>query len=241
MQHITITTSPRTDPFAEFERADREVQQWATALVRAVVRCCRRPAAADDVAIGVVIDVLALPLAAQLRLIDEYPDPMAYARLVVGRALVDHDRTERVQQCRGARLFTDADGTVQPGRTWAYGDAPVGHGGESLFDLMVSDADVATEVVDRLDTDRLLDALLDGLDDDERWLLTRVDGLGQQINDIAGEYGVVRETLSKRLSKIRARVQINRERMETDGVIPTTVTETPALATAGSARHGRSM
>ena len=89
-----------------------------------------------------------------------------------------------------------------------------------------------------LDADRLLDRLLDGLDDDERWLLTRVDGLGHQINEIAGEYGVVRETLSKRLSKIRSRVQANREQMENEGVIPTTITETPALV-AGSARRGR--
>ena len=127
---------------------------------------------------------------------------------------------------------------MQPGRTWAYGDAPVGNGSDSLFDLMVDAVDPTDEVVDRLDTDRMLDLLLDGLDDDERWLLTRVDGLGQQVNEIAGEYGVVRETLSKRLSKIRSRVQANREQMENEGVIPTTITETPALV-AGSARRGR--
>ena len=66
-------------------------------LVRAVVRCCRRPASGDDVAMRVVVGVLELTLAEQLDLIDQYPDPMVYARLVTGRALVDHDRTERIQ------------------------------------------------------------------------------------------------------------------------------------------------
>lgn len=242
MLHITLpTTSPTTpvDSFAEFRRDDDRVQHWAAELVRDLVRCSRRTDSADDVAMRVVVQVLEMPLGEQLRLIDDYPDPMAYARLVVGRALVDFDRAERVQQCRGARLFTDTDGTVQPGRTWASGDAPVGHGGESLFDLFATSADPIDDLVDQLDGGALLDMLLDGLDADERWLLTRVDGLGEQIIDLAPEYGVVRETLSKRVSRLRDRVQSNRARMENEGVIASRLTETLPLATAGAAHTGR--
>lgn len=210
---------------------------WAAAVMRAVARRLHRRPDADDVAMRVVRDFFELSAVAQRELIDRHPDPVAYARLVASRALIDHDRTERVQQCRGARLYRQADGSVAPGRSWAYADAPMQSGGESLFDLQ-SCADVPVDelVADRVDAARHLHRLLDGLTDDERILLQRIDGLGHRVCDIAAERHIARETLSKKVSSARLRVQNNRERGENGGMASTYAIHSGSLAAAGVAR-----
>ncbi|MFM2182391.1 MAG: hypothetical protein RJB61_685 [Actinomycetota bacterium] len=213
---------------------------WIAGVMRAVARQLRRRPDADDVAMRVVLAVLEQPAARQRQIMARYPDPVAYARMVARHALIDHDRCERVQQCRGARLFRRADGTIEPGRTWHYGDAPVQSGGESMFDLWAADdAPVDEFVAEHLDALGMLQRVLGGLSADERDLLHRIDGLHHRVSDIAHERGVARETLSKKVSSARLRVQTNRREVENGGMVAKHATRPARPAAAGAAHVAR--
>ena len=213
---------------------------WTAGVMRAVARQLRRRPDADDVAMRVVLAVLEQPAARLHQIMARYPDPVAYARMVARHALIDHDRCERVQQCRGARLFRRIDGTIEPGRTWHYGDASVQSGGESMFDLWAADeAPLDDLVADRLDAVGVLQRVLDGLDADERTLLHRIDGLDHRVSDIARERGVARETLSKKVSSTRLRVQTNRRAVENGGMVAKYATRPARLAAAGATHVAR--
>lgn len=213
---------------------------WVTGVMRAVSRQLRRRPDADDVAMRVVLAFLEMPSARQRQLIARHPDPVAYARMVARHALIDHDRSERVQQCRGARLFHRPDGTIEPGRTWHYADAPMQSGGESLFDHWAADdAPIDELVAEHLDAVRLLHRVLDGLPADERTLLHRIDGLHHRVSDIARERGIARETLSKKVSSSRMRVQTNRQKVENGQMVAMHATRPARLAAAGVAHVAR--
>lgn len=213
---------------------------WTAGVMRAVARQLRRRPDADDVAMRVVLAVLELPAARQRQLMARHPDPVAYARMVARHALIDHDRCERVQQCRGARLFRRADGTIEPGRTWHYADAPMQSGGESMFDLWAADdAPIDDLVAEHLDALGLLHCVLDGLGADERALLHRIDGLDHRVSDIARERGIARETLSKKVSSTRLRVQTNRRAVENGAMVAKSATRPARLAAAGAAHVAR--
>jgi DNA-directed RNA polymerase specialized sigma24 family protein len=203
---------------------------YAVELHRAIVRILsnKRPHDADDIASMAVEDFLGLPVAEQHRIMVHRPAAVAQARLVLSHTAFDFDRDNRIQTCRGARLFDDGEGGRRPGRVWISGDAHFGRDDDSpsLFDLCASSAtgDVADVVIDQLTCDERLEQLFAGVSPADRQLLLRVDGNGEQVKDIAAELGRARETLSRRISKIRAMVEENAARMKT-GDMPTSTAD----------------
>ncbi|MFM8266427.1 MAG: hypothetical protein ACKOA2_00165 [Ilumatobacteraceae bacterium] len=209
----THTTTPKGASTARYlplrPSGDDPDTQYAVVLFRHVVRlhARRRPHDADDVAATVVEEFLNHDPETRLSIMAEHPDAAKYAQLVTFRAGIDHDRRQRVQRCEGVRLTPLADGGLTTGRTWTSGDAAPS-GGAALFERVIDDdIPIDDEVTHRLAVSRLADEILCDLDDDDRRLLTRIDGLGHAVNDVAAEIGVRRETLSRRVNRLRAVVR----------------------------------
>jgi DNA-directed RNA polymerase specialized sigma24 family protein len=203
---------------------------YAAELHRAIVRILsfKRPHDADDVASMAVEAFLGLPVAEQHRIMVLRPAAVAHARVVMGHTAFDFDRDSRIQTCRGARLFDDGEGGKRPGRVWISGDAHFGRDDDSpsLFDLCASSAtgDVADAVIDHVDSLERLEQIFAGVSPADRLLLLRVLGNGELVQDLAAEHGCARETMSRRLSKIRAMVEENAARMKT-GDMPTSTAD----------------
>lgn len=210
----THTSTPKGTSTARYlpvrpSGGDDPDMQYAVVLFRHVVRlhARRRPDDADDVAATVVEEFLRSDPETRLSIMAEHPDAAKYAQLVTFRAGIDHDRRQRVQRCEGVRLHPLADGGLTTGRTWTSGDAAPA-GGAALFERVVDDdTPIDDDVTHRLAVSRLADEILRCLDDDDRMLLTRIDGLGHAVNDVAVELGVRRETLSRRVNRLRATVR----------------------------------
>jgi DNA-directed RNA polymerase specialized sigma24 family protein len=190
-------------------RADTEA--YAVALLREAARLLARRrravTSADDVAATIVAAFL--PKAATI--MARHPDPAAFARLAVRRAGIAHDRRERAQRGEGVRLVRGADGQVTPRRVVLSGDAVLGEGQLSLFDLLPATDECPADLVVRgLDSATELALVLDGVAASDRRLLLLVDGAGYTVTEVADLVGQRRETVSRRLGRVRRQVQRNR-------------------------------
>jgi RNA polymerase sigma factor (sigma-70 family) len=189
------------------------VDEYVVAVFREVMRVAGRHGLrvdADDLAGEVVAGVLERPEVVMA----SYPDPVRYARERVRHAGISFERRQRVQRGEGARLHPDGEGLLHPGRRYVSGDAPVADGLDCLF---ARAADPAAQFEpaadDRMMAFELLRRCCEGLsaqEVDEVWL---VDGCGFEVQEIAELCGQARETVSRRLSRTRARMRQNREAM----------------------------
>lgn len=199
---------------------------YAVDLQRAIARKLgfKRPHDADDIATEAAEKFLRMPAAQQHRVMVEFPSATDLARRMAKRSAFDFDRDDRIQGCRGARLFDDGEGGKRAGRNWISGDAPFGRDDDSpsLFDLCTASAtgDIADAVVDHVFTLELLELAFTGISAADRELLFRVDGCREEIQHLAAEFKCARETMSRRINKIRAMVKANVERVKT-GEMPT--------------------
>lgn len=198
---------------------------YAIELHRAIVRrlSFKRPLEADDIASMAVENFLGLSPSEQHRIMALRPEAAVYGRIVTRHTAFDFDRTDRIQGCRGARLFDDGEGGKRAGRHWISGDARIGIDGSdspSLFDLCQSSAtgDIADDVAEHLSDLQRLEQALEGISPADRELLLRVDGNGEEVQQLAKEYGCTRETMSRRINRIRAVAKQNAERVKTGGM-----------------------
>jgi RNA polymerase sigma factor (sigma-70 family) len=202
MQHHTRPT-----------RIEAQINDYAAALFREVVRRLkgRRLHDADDIAQRVCEMFL---LHAEV-FMAKYTDAGRFAAAVTRNAEISYDRTQRAQRGEGVYLVRSEDGTMHPRRQYISGNAPVGghwttgHAGEQ-FDLITDRSEHFTDrVLNAMAADELLEHCLRGLEQHDRELLLRIDGNGETVLDLAIERGQARETVSRRVSRIRQQVEQN--------------------------------
>jgi DNA-directed RNA polymerase specialized sigma24 family protein len=184
---------------------------YFTELHRHVVRLLSsRPFEADDVAQTVVLRWWEH----RAMLIQRYPDPQRFARVVTRHTLISWQRSQRAQRCEGARLYSRTDGSQRPAREWVSGNRPIhtadgGEGGE-VFDHQAS----ASDPIDDLVTNRLFVqqhryVAYRGLSSDDIELFEMVAVHEFRVSELAAIRGCARETLARRLSRIRATIAAN--------------------------------
>lgn len=159
---------------------------------------------ADDIAGEVALAVTSRPAAVMA----SYPDPVSFARQRARHAGISFDRRERSQRGEGVRLYSGADGQLQPGRRYVSADAlgPTGSDG-SASRLIDQSPSPEVEVTDRMVAGALLQRCSAGLSPaefNEVWL---VDGCDYTVQEVAALRGQRRETISRRLSQSRRRMQ----------------------------------
>ena len=133
---------------------------------------------------------------------DSYPNPGLYARVRVRHAGIDHDRRQAVQRGEGARLVTQADGTVTRARVVISGDIPDPVTGRSILETIPAEDTEPDEIVDRFDPRmQLLAAELAKLTPGVRRLLLAVKGGGRTVTDVAAEMGLDRSTASRLMNR----------------------------------------
>jgi RNA polymerase sigma factor (sigma-70 family) len=194
---------------------DLAIEGYVVTVHRQVVRSLTtRPHDADDVAQAVVELVLGAPVQWMTR----YPDPVRLARVAARHACITFDRQQRVQRCEGARLHPSADGLLHPGRTWISGNVTAVEGGDELL-AMVADGDDPFDDMwaDRDERTSQLHLLMRGLSNDDRTLLFLVNVAGYSVTDLARHRGCARETVSRRMSRIRHKLEQNRAAMALTG------------------------
>ena len=137
-----------------------------------------------------------------------YPDPVRFARERVRHAGISLDRRERVQRGEGARLFTDSDGRLRPGRSVVPGDAAVREGGPSAFSLLADPRSRFDDAaIDQLMASGLLRQCLEATSRQHLTELLLVDALGYEVTEVDELFGQCRETISRRLSATRQLVR----------------------------------
>ena len=202
MQHHTRPT-----------RIEAQINDYAATLFREVVRRLkgRRLHDADDIAQRVCEMFL---LHAEV-FMAKYADAGRFAAAVTRNAEISYDRSQRAQRGEGVQLVKAADDTLHPRRQYISGNAPLGGhwvagGTGQQFDRVTDRSEHFTDrVLNDIMADELLEQCLCGLEQSDRELLLRVDGNGEAILDLAIERGQARETVSRRVSRIRQQVQQN--------------------------------
>ncbi len=182
------------------------VQVYITAVHREIVRLIVRHHGAhapQDVAQDVVITLMGKVHEVMAR----YTDPVVYARVVYRHACVQAGRRDRVQRGQGSRLYERADGTRTSGHQVLFGDE-AGENGRTLFDSLVAGgAPFDDSVCSLIDDRRRLAEVLGNTSADDRAAYFMVRGLGYPVTEAAGTFGVRRETLQRRLSRMEAAVR----------------------------------
>lgn len=192
-----MPTSHRdSDPFQTWLRS-------VEAEARRLLRRSARPVCDHD---DIVAEVVAGAWTQGSHLMERYPQPHVYAGVRTRHAAESFYRSARSQRGEGARLHRAADGSVAPGRTVVSADALVGGieavaGGDGFED------DVLEHLVHVQQVDRVMSACAGGVsaDDLEAYLL--VEAHGWSVADVARLHGVVRETMSRRVSAVREAVR----------------------------------
>ena len=132
-----------------------------------------------------------------------YPVATLYAAVRAGHAAQDHLRRNAVQRGEGARTLQDADGRIRRRRVVLSGDAATGPEQDgSLFDRLAAGGAALDEVVvERLESQRLLDQALLHLPADQADVLTLVDGYGYTVKEAGAVLGMARETASRKRAR----------------------------------------
>ena len=185
-----------------------EINEYAWVLRRRLVQILTatgRSRSADDVAQRVSLQFCKAPLA----IMTDYPSAATYASVCANHAFVSFQRSERVQRCEGANLIRSASGDYISGRTSISGNARIDESDREYFDTLdLAGDEFAERLADDSATRSMLEACLIGLDAKERELLYLVDGMGYQVKEVAQMVGQARETVNRRLSRIRRQVQM---------------------------------
>ena len=185
---------------------------YFTELHRHVVRLLSsRPFEADDVAQTVMVRYWEH----RHMLIARYPDPQRFARVVTRHTLISWQRSQRAQRCEGVRLQQQADGSLRPAREWVSGNrtyfSPDGSELSEVFDHQASHGTPVEEVVtNRVWAQHHRAVAYRGLTPDDVQLFEMVTLHGFKVSELAAGRGCARETLARKLSRIRAIVAANR-------------------------------
>ena len=181
-------------------------EAYVLAVFREVARIAARSRHAfdaDDIAGEVALTLVGRPT----KVMASYPDPVHYARQRARHAGISFDRRERSQRGEGARLYIGADGQLQPARRYLSTDAVSGDGPLSHRADQGTLPDI--EVTERMVVGALLQRCCDGLSPSDVQVAWLIDGCGYTVQQVAAMRGQRRETLSRRLNKVRKRMQQN--------------------------------
>jgi DNA-directed RNA polymerase specialized sigma24 family protein len=159
-----------------------------------------------DIANNVAVTVLE----SSASIMQRFPRPEEYARACARNAGFSFDRAERVQRCEGVRLRTLADGTKTPGRSWVAGHATVGDGENDVWSVITDPHGwFEADTVERLDAHQQYRACTAGIPEHELREVLEVDGYGRPVSEVAQACGQRRETVSRRINRIRERIREN--------------------------------
>ena len=192
-----MPTRPR-----RFIRPVSPVEAYITAVHRELIRLIVRLHGANapqDVAQNVVESLLGKVH----DVMSQYPNPVTYARVSFRHGVIQGDRRDRIQRGQGSRLRSERDGSLAPGRTVVSGDAPGLTDDRCLFDTLVHDVEALDDMVATcIDNSRQLQTLLEHLSTPDRSALFLARGLGHPVTEVAGQFGVRRETMQRRIGRI---------------------------------------
>lgn len=197
-------------------RLNAAIDDYVMAVFREVIRLCVRRSAddTDDIAQAVAERFLTKAEAFMAR----YPEPARFARAATRNAGISFDRRERSQRGEGVRLVDAGNGLLTPRRPYLSGNTPIGEGGSELFDRVSDRAEpFHDQIVERQHDRDLLDQCLVGVSPADREMLLLVDGMGYTVHEVAGLIGQRRETVSRRVNRVRRRVDQNRVEMALSG------------------------
>lgn len=188
--------------------SDLTPDQYFAIVQQQVVRLlAARPFEADDVAQNVVVRYWER----RQEVMRRYPDPVRFARVSARHGLISWDRTNRSQRCQGSRLRQWSDGSSTPAREWVSGNQTLPFGDGELFDLVADTAGSFDQiVVDGLWLAEVRDQAYEGLSDFDIEAFELVEVGGYQVTEVAHQYGVARETMARRLGRVRNSVAHHR-------------------------------
>lgn len=199
------TPDPQTAYVAAFSRA-----------LSRLLTSVRNAADRDD-----IVQAEALTLWRKIdRVMAAYSDPAVYAATRVRHGAIQWDRRQGSQRGQGSRYVTNPDGTTSPGRVVVSGNVAIGaDDGTELFAVIGPSDPTAVDdtIVDSLDGQALLEGCLLGISEADREVLYLVDGHGMSVTEVALIFGVSRETMSRRVSKLRSLTRRNATMMVAQG------------------------
>lgn len=143
-------------------------------------------------------------------IMSRYPYPEDYARACARNAGFSFDRSERVQRCEGVRLRVTVEGDKVLGRSWLPGDATIGDGSGSSWALVPDHgSEFETDTVSRLDALNQYRVYTHSIPANELREVLAVDGYEHSVADVAVVCGQRRETVSRRVNRVRDRIRLH--------------------------------
>jgi len=194
------TTTPGRQP--------GNVDEYATAVFHETIQFCRRRGQHDasDIAQAVAESFLT----DAERIMARFPNPARFAHGTARYAAISFARRERVQRGEGTRLADLGGGSLAPRRRYLSGNATLADSEFELFDTLVDTSEpVADKVARECDIDALLARCMAGISPIDRELLMLVDGMGYIVKEVADLVGQRRETVSRRITRVRQQVARN--------------------------------
>ncbi|MEI7991549.1 MAG: sigma-70 family RNA polymerase sigma factor [Actinomycetota bacterium] len=195
------TTSNLPLPTPAGEKA--YIKHLTRAATRIASKRGRQPFDVDDIVQGVLLRFAAdVP-----RFMRDYT-PERFAREATSQVAITFDRKHRVARYQGVRLVhvseDGSEGYCPKARAFASGSEPILEGDGELLDLARSLGAVVDETVVQSEHDRaMLRACLQQLTPRQREFLMLVDGYGFTVTEVAARADLVRETVSRELSRAR--------------------------------------
>ena len=187
-------------------RRTAAVDDYAVALYREVVRLLARRRRLDD-AQDIAAEIAERFLAQPDGTMACFSDPRRYARVAVGHAGIAFDRRQRAQRGEGVRLVRGADGRLAPLRPHRSGNTAAFENRVDLLDTVADRSEPFADLVARdIDNEAMLERCLVGVSAADREVLLLIDGVGYTVRDLAGLIGQRRETMSRRVNRVRRQV-----------------------------------
>ena len=139
-----------------------------------------------------------------------FPNPAQFARGTALYTVISFARSERVQRGKGTQLADLGGGSFAPRRRYLSGNATLANSEFELFDTLVDTSEsVADKVARECDIGALLARCLAGVSPIDCELLMLVDGMGYSVKEVATLVGQRRETVSRRITRVRQQVARN--------------------------------
>ncbi|MEI7617806.1 MAG: sigma-70 family RNA polymerase sigma factor [Actinomycetota bacterium] len=201
-------TVPNTYSTPITSRQPHSVDEYATAVFCETIKFCGRRGQHDASDIAQAVAETFLTDAE--RIMARFPNPVRFARGTARYTAISFDRRERVQRGEGIRLADLGGGARAPRRRYLSGNATIADSGSELFDTLIDTSEpVADNVAHQCDIEALLARCLAGISPIDRELLMLVDGFGYSVKEVAQLVGQRRETVSRRIARIRQQVARN--------------------------------
>lgn len=213
---VLARKAPPANTTTALTPAQRRSRRQADTYISTLIRACSillvargRVNDLDDIT-AVVTDRF---LADQARAMAEFPDPQQFAKANIAQCIVLFDRRERKGRCSGTRLeeFEDQAGRGRRvARSWDSLDSTyVAPSGDpfSLYDVAAStengDPSVEDSAIARIDAQRLVGRLTDGIDADQLRCVELVDAYDLEVKEVASARGITREAMSRKVNRTR--------------------------------------